>query len=1276
MSKIFVQDFLISASEMDLHNRCMIKLYKGSLLFCVVSFISLEAVAQQSYWSQHTEAATLVADKAVKRKSFPGTYKLFDLNIIALRQQLFSIVGNPAQHSVIIILPNVQGKMEKFELYEASNFEPALQARFPEIRAFSGKGITDKQATLKLSISPQGVQSMIFRTGKENEFAEPYSQDHSVYAVFNSVRKKGELPWTCSTQDQQLFSDINTSIQSSDIILSSAGQLKTMRLAQSVTAEYSNFFGATSATQVALVLAAVNATLTRCNGVYEKDLAIHLNLIANTTDVFYYNPATDPYSPPATGAGGAWNGELQNTLTAVIGEANYDIGHLFGDSGGGGNAGCIGCVCVNGQKGSGFTSPADGIPQGDNFDIDYVVHEVGHQLGGNHTFSYANEGTGVNKEIGSGITIMGYAGITDQDVAPHSIAYYHEASIAQIQANLATKTCPVTVNISATNATPVANAGSDYTIPISTPFALTGSATDANAGDVLTYSWEQNDNASIAQTGNASVASATKTTGPNWISFSPTTSPTRLFPKLSTILAGQLISGPLPGGDAIANTEALSSVARTLNFRLTVRDNAPFNSNAPQSAGQTQFDDMVVTVTNTSGPFQVTSANTSVIWAGGSVQTITWDVANTTTAPVSCANVKISLSADGGNTFTTLLALTPNDGTQSVTLPVLPTTVTTCRIKVESVGNIFFDINNTDFTITAPDIQFEFSGDTQKEITTTTAGCRSYKDYTVNMKTNQPLAGSGTAVVTINPHVSSTAIQGTDYDFTTNGNFTTPGNTLSFTVGGSTTLPITLRIYDDATVETTEFLTLTYVLTAGSTNAVIGAENQTYTFTITDNDIAPHGPITPLATLGTGNSTFMHPFRGEFNDARTQILLTASELMAAGFYDGTISNFTEMALNVVSKNSTIPYSGLTIKMKNTTTASLEGGAFETGTTTVFGPVSYSTVAGINNFVLTTPFAWDSTKNLLIEICYNNSNGGGGNSAADSVATTVTSILNMHYDRSTTAGATGCTLPTANFISLFRPNIRLKQQSITETPVETVLNSTKTIYLGPYADMYFYSSTDNELMARIQNLTSFDYGCTQVTIDRAGNTSEQFWNNDASNYLLSKTIKVLPTNNTTAGNYQITLYYTGAEVNGWQVPTGRLFANNQIIKVSNGFYIPDVTPVSPHLSDITIATGTAGTIGTNYSIKSEFNNTGFSGFGTGYPCSSLSVFWTGAVNTDWFNTGNWACGVLPGPTTDVIISSGLVNYPVINGNATIKSLTLKTGASCIVNPGFTLTLTGQ
>jgi hypothetical protein len=422
------------------------------LLLLSLSFAFLNALMAQekNNWSVHTATGKIATDKAVSRSSFPKAFKLFDLDINPLRQELFSVVDRTA-HSTIISLPNTDGQIEQFEVFEASNFAPDLQARFPAIRAFSGKGITDKYATLKLSISPQGIQTMVFRTDKENEFIEPYSQDHLIYAVFKSHRNPGQLPWTCSTPDQRLAVDINTELHGG-IVNRSTGDLKTMRLAQSVTAEYSNYFGATSAAQVSLVLAAINATLARCNGVYEKDLAVHLNLVAASTNVIYYNPSTDPYDPASTGAGGTWNAQLQSTLTSVIGEANYDIGHLFGASGGGGNAGCIGCICVNGSKGSGFTSPADGIPQGDNFDIDYVVHEVGHQMGANHTFSYSNEGTGVNKEIGSGITIMGYAGITAQDVAPHSIDIYHEASIAQIQANLSTKTCPVTSAIS--NSTP------------------------------------------------------------------------------------------------------------------------------------------------------------------------------------------------------------------------------------------------------------------------------------------------------------------------------------------------------------------------------------------------------------------------------------------------------------------------------------------------------------------------------------------------------------------------------------------------------------------------------------------------------------------------------------------------------------------------------------------------------------------------------------------------------------------------------------------------------
>lgn len=685
---------------------------KGLLLTFLSAMVTTIAFSQADrFWSANNENRTAIpTDKAIARVSYPKEFKLFNLNAAPLRQELFSIVDKQSKRSTIITLPNAAGTLEQFEVFEASNFEPALQAQFPEIRAYSGRGITDKFAILKLSISPQGIQTMVFRTDRANEFIEPYSLDHAVYAVYNSRRDKGQLPWTCTTEEKQMDANLRSQMDAAAAATgSSNGTLKTMRLAQSCNAEYSNWFGATSSAQVNLVLAAFNATLTRCNGVYEKDLALHLNLIANTTAVIYYNPATDPYTTMSS-----WNNQLQNTLTSVIGEANYDIGHMFGASGGGGNAGCIGCVCVNGSKGRGITSPADGIPQGDNFDIDYVAHEVGHQLGGNHTFSMSNEGTGVNKEVGSGITIMGYAGITSQDVAPHSIDIFHQASIAQIQANLVNKTCPVSVNMTANHA-PVVAALSNHTIPISTPFALTASATDAE-NDPLTYCWEQNDNSTT--TGSGSVASPTKTTGPNWLSFPGVASGTRTFPRLSTILAGLNVTGPLPGGDAGANIEALSSVSRTLNFRVTVRDNHPYV--AGSTIGQTGFTDAVVTVTNTAGPFAVTFPNTAVTWGAGTIQTVTWSVNGTNAGSVNCATVNILLSTDGGQTFpTVLVAATANDGSQAVTVPNTPGT--TNRIKVEAVGNIFFDISNTNFTIGTPPSCGDPTGLNTTAITTNSA---------------------------------------------------------------------------------------------------------------------------------------------------------------------------------------------------------------------------------------------------------------------------------------------------------------------------------------------------------------------------------------------------------------------------------------------------------------------------------------------------------------------------------------------------------------------------
>lgn len=685
---------------------------KKILLVFVFILVLSEGYSQSDqFWANHKESGKkLMTDKGVARLSFPKEFKLFDLNVTSLRQTLFSTQNNTVLNKkVIISLPNVNGDFEEFEVYEASNFEPDLQARFPQIRAYSGKGITDKYATLKLSISPQGIQTMVFRADKENEFIEPYSQDHTVYAVFKSQRERGKLQWTCSTPDEKFAESLNSQLYNTN--KSSAGELKTMRLAQSCNGEYANYFGATSAAQVDLVLAAFNATLTRCNGVYEKDLALHLNLVASSTNVIYYNPTGDPYSTNLS----SWNTTLQNTLsskltgtpsTLAANNAAYDIGHMFGASGGGGNAGCIGCVCVDDtssttdkKKGAGITSPADGIPQGDNFDIDYVAHEVGHQLGGNHTFSMNNEGSGVNMEVGSGVTVMGYAGITSQDIAAHSIDIFHAVSIAQIQSNLATKTCPVTQQLT-TNVAPVANAGADYSIPKSTPFALIGSATDANATDMLTYVWEQYDDGT-GQTGSNSVASVGKTVGPNWRDWSQSTDPIRYMPTLATILANQQTTAAT-GNDAI-NVEALSAVARTLNFRLTVRDNAPYiNTPTEYNIGQTNFDNMVVTVVNSPSSFTVTSQNSTggIVYEGLTSQSVTWNVAGTNIPPINTAYVKILLSTDGGLTFPIVLAeFAENDGEETITIPNNIDS-SNCRIKVEARENIYFNVNTINFTIT------------------------------------------------------------------------------------------------------------------------------------------------------------------------------------------------------------------------------------------------------------------------------------------------------------------------------------------------------------------------------------------------------------------------------------------------------------------------------------------------------------------------------------------------------------------------------------------------
>lgn len=607
--------------------------------------------------------------------------KIYSLDINGLKNALAKAPKRLAageKSEIIISFPNSEGKMENFKVRENSNFDPQLAAKYPDIKSYIGEGLGDSGSTVYFSVSPLGLSSMEIYGDKSAVFIEPYSKDLSTYVVYKKSDKKDDLSkFECTVIDVAQKGVANTTNLVARPNADDA-KLRTFRLALSCTGEYATYFGGTKAN----ALAAMNNTMTRVNGVFEKDFAARMVLIANNDSVIYTNASTDPYSPASSLSN--WNSQLQSTLTSVIGEANYDVGHLFGASGGGGNAGCIGCVCTNGSKGSGYTSPADAIPSGDNFDIDYVAHELGHQFGGNHTFSMNNEGTGANMEPGSGSTIMGYAGITSQDIQPHSDAFFHAISIQQITNNIKAKTCPTSTSTG--NSIPTANAGLDYTIPKGTPFMLTGSGTDAN-GDSLTYIWEQMDNASSSQTGASSAASATKATGPTFRSWTPQTTPVRYFPRMASVLAGATTTA----GSEIT-VEALSNVARTYNFRFTVRDNRAGGSG-------NNSDDAVITVNGTAGPFSVSSQNTATTVTGGTSQTVTWNVAGTTANGVNAANVDILWSTDGGNTWTTLLVGTPNDGTQAVTIP--NTSTTTGRIMVKGSNHIFFDVNNANITVNA-----------------------------------------------------------------------------------------------------------------------------------------------------------------------------------------------------------------------------------------------------------------------------------------------------------------------------------------------------------------------------------------------------------------------------------------------------------------------------------------------------------------------------------------------------------------------------------------------
>ena len=648
---------------------------------------------QSFYWEK---IKIIPSEKNSFLKNFnENKYQVFSLDLDKLKAQLD---GVPSRNNISsssmaeIYFPDNNGGMERFQVSETSTLAPEIALKYPNIKTYIGFSLDNPGTRIRFSITPQGLKTMSTYPDKPTLFTVPLNKGNvSQYITYDrNVRIDSKEDFECLTENEYVPIKEITSFNrdANDQIL------RTLRIAISTTGEYTNFWDDgdnTNGDAQEDALAALVSTLNRTNEVFEVDMAVTFQLVSGT-EIIYPTASTDPYSSSSP------NGQLQSTLTSEMGESNYDIGHLFDYGSNNGNAGCIGCVCVDGQKGSGFSSHQftdnDGGPYMDDFfDIDYVPHEIGHQMGGNHTFSMSSEGTGVNYEPGSGTTIMGYAGITGaDDVQDHSDPYFHYGTINQVLNNLENKTCWTSTVI--TNNPPVANAGSDYTIPQGTAFKLVGSATDLDERDVLTYSWEQVDDGITTR----STFGPTKTSGAVWRSRPPSTNPTRYMPVKSRVLSGELTeTNP---GVTVDNTswETVSTVARSLDFALTVRDRS--ETNGTGQFPQSDFDFMTVTVDGNSGPFAVISQTANETWNVGESQTVTWDVAGTASGIVNTPTVNIYLSTDGGLTFPFLAANNvANDGSHTFSVPPTNGDSNQLRIMVEGNDNIFYAVNSTNLSL-------------------------------------------------------------------------------------------------------------------------------------------------------------------------------------------------------------------------------------------------------------------------------------------------------------------------------------------------------------------------------------------------------------------------------------------------------------------------------------------------------------------------------------------------------------------------------------------------
>lgn len=757
------------------------------VLFCTYGY------AQNVLWNKQSEKG-IKQSELLDRASTPSEYQLFSLNLEALKLKLKDAPQREAKTSNLILqFPDANGELKNFKIFEAPVMEQALAQKYSDLKSYVGQGVDNPSETIRFSVTVYGLHNMMFNSDGAS-YTDPYTKDQKTYIVYNKAALTAPKTFKCGVTDTHAKKPKNGGLTPLSVPATD-GMLRRYRLAMACTIEYAAFHinaanlnNGTLAQKKQAVLSAMVITVTRVNSIYEKDLSITLQLVANNDALIFIN--SDNFDNDNNN--NILLDQSQVAIDGIIGLNNYDIGHTV--STGGGGVAQMYSPCSN-NKAMGITGLW--APVGDAYDVDFVAHEMGHQFGANHTFNNDCDGN-INEdtayETGSGSTIMGYAGVCFPSVQDHSDAYFHKISIEEIT-DFIKGWGDCSQNTATGNAGPIADAGLDYTIPKGTPFILKGTATDANDTASLTYSWEQMDRQTSVQ---PPVANASN--GPNFRSMLPKPTPERYMPSLNAVIANNLAP----------EWEVISNVARSYNFAFTVRDNNVLG-------GQVAYDDMQINVSGVAGPFLVVTPNTNVSWQGGSTQTVTWNVAGTTANGVNAAFVDILLSSDGGLTYPVVLAThVANDGSESITVP--STIVGTMnRIMVRGNNHIFYDISNTNFTITAapPAIAVSIVGTASKTI------CKEQEAvYTLSYQAQGGFAGTTTFSATGNPAGSTVVFSPANISAT--GNVTVTVATTTATTAGS--YPIVVTATAGAETKTVT-LNLTVLNAIGTVQLTVPANN-------------------------------------------------------------------------------------------------------------------------------------------------------------------------------------------------------------------------------------------------------------------------------------------------------------------------------------------------------------------------------------------------------------------------------------------------------------------